>query len=106
MPRREVMKRHTPKKERWDPALLAKVIGDDRARRELLWLRAKEKEDERSVRDLERVDPDLLDRLRSAGCDLEDHAAEHPRDRRERFARLWHERFDWHIQTLDRRRHG
>ena len=78
------------------------IAADDLARRELLWLRAKEKEDEVLARDLERADPGLVSRLSEAGCDLEGCADEEPRDRRERFGRLWDDRYEWHARSARR----
>jgi hypothetical protein len=39
------------------------IVGDAAARRELLWLRAKEKEDEEAAAALERLDPGIVDRV-------------------------------------------
>ena len=45
-------------------AALDRIARDPTARRELLWLRAKEKDDLETVRSLERLDPGLGERLR------------------------------------------
>jgi hypothetical protein len=90
-------------REPFDGLAYARMIENDHARRELLWLRAQEKEDEWSMRDLERVDPDLVDRLRAAGCDVEEHPGELPRERSERFGRFYDERLHWHMRMFARR---
>jgi hypothetical protein len=51
-------------------AALMMCTADAPARREWLWLRAMEKRDHDSARDLERVDPALLDRMERAYGDL------------------------------------
>jgi len=42
---------------------MSEIYRNAKLRRELLWLRAMEKGDEDSVRDLEKVDPGLRDRV-------------------------------------------
>jgi hypothetical protein len=79
------------------------TMTDDHARRELLWLRAKEEDDETSARDLERLDPELVERLRAAGADLAGRADESPSARRERFAQLWDDCYERHRRDLFRR---
>lgn len=65
------------------------------ARRELLWIRAKEKGDRRTARDYERMDPGLKARMQAL---LE----QRPEDRRpgDAYARLWHVRYDAHAGDL------
>jgi hypothetical protein len=69
---------------------LARILRDDRARREWLWLRAREKEDDESLRCLERADRDLPSRM--AACDAEVGAIDDPRARKEAYGRLLDER--------------
>jgi len=56
--------------EGWLEGLEA-ICADDEARRELLWLRAKQNDDESSIRALERIDPGLPDRLSWASARFE-----------------------------------
>ena len=53
-------------------AALMICTGDAPARREWLWLRAMEKQDHDAARNLERVDPALLDRLERVYGDLQE----------------------------------
>lgn len=73
---------------------LRRVCEHDEIRRELLWLRAQEKEDAESIESLERVDPRLRERMRAFMAETRPDLIENPRQRREAFARLWHQRFD------------
>ncbi len=82
-----------------DLRVLEKIVADADARRELLWLRAHEKEDEDEARALERTDPGIVARLKAAGFDIGDDPDEVPRMRRERFARLWHDCYDRHAEA-------
>ncbi len=82
---------------------LSRIVENDHARRELLWLRAMEKDDTDSARDLERVDPGIPGRLRADGVDITVHDDELPRARRERFGRLFDECFQRHAERLARR---
>lgn len=68
---------------------IERIVADHHARRELLWLRAKEKGDHALALDLERVDPDLVARLRRAGFDVDERHGESARARSERFGQLW-----------------
>lgn len=77
---------------------LLRITHDAEARREFLWLRAIEREDVETARDLERLDPGIVDRLRAAGFDVEDHPDEPSRERRDRFARLQNHHFEWHAR--------
>lgn len=81
-------------------SMMLRFLEDEDARRELLWLRAKEEGDELAARDLEYVDPSLIDRLRAAGVDVDEHPGEGPAERRKRFARLWDECWTRHEQRL------
>ncbi len=78
------------------PWVVETIVANAHARRELLWLRAHEKEDLTMARELEEIDPGLIGRLRAAGIDPTDPPDEDARDRRERFGRLWHECYRRH----------
>ena len=78
------------------PRVFKQIVGNAHARRELLWLRAHEKEDVDMARELEEIDPGLVDRLRAAGVDFADRSYELPRDRRERFGQLFDECYRRH----------
>lgn len=89
--------------------VVRRIVSDAHARRELLWLRAHEKEDVALARELEEIDPGLVDRLRAAGIDLDDRPAEHPRERRERFGQLFDDCYRHHelaAEASHRRRHA
>jgi hypothetical protein len=73
---------------------LRRVCAHDQIRRELLWLRAQEKEDAESIDSLERADPGLRERMRAFMAEARPDLIENPRQRRKAFARLWHQRFD------------
>ena len=73
---------------------LRRVCEQDEIRRELLWLRAQEKEDTESIESLERADPRLRERMRAFMAETRPDLIENPRQRRQAFARLWHQRFD------------
>jgi len=75
------------------------ICQDDGARRELLWLRAKEKGDAEVVALLEGVDPGLLERMR----DVESSIRDEPDDRRRSaaYARAWDECFQRHAARLE-----
>jgi hypothetical protein len=60
---------------------IGQIVADSQARRELLWLRAKEKGHDEDAADLERIDPTVVERLRAAGFDVGDRADEEPRQR-------------------------
>ena len=72
---------------------LRRVTTHDQIRRELLWLRAQEKEDVESIESLERADPGLRHRMRAFMAETRPDLIEDPRKRRQAFARLWHRRF-------------
>ncbi len=73
---------------------LERACAEDETRRDLLWLRAQEKEDDESIESLERVDPGLRARMRAFMAETRPDLIEDPRQRRQAFARLWHRRFD------------
>jgi hypothetical protein len=73
---------------------LRRVCEHDETRRELLWLRAQEKEDAQSIASLERADPGLRARMREFMAETRPDLIEDPRQRQRAFARLWHRRFD------------
>lgn len=81
--------------------IFEKLIADPHARRELLWLRAKEKGNEGDARDIERVDPGVVARLREAGFDV-DVGLDERRSLRERFGRMMDERQRQHMDRLAR----
>ena len=73
-----------------DARTLQQIATNAHSRRELLYLRALEKGDEREARSLLRVDPSIVQRLRSVGLDPEQGGeSELPRERRDRMGRLW-----------------
>ncbi len=76
------------------------LVCDRHARRELLWLRAKERGDDASARDLERVDPAIVERLSAAGLDVADRCAEPPAVRSDRYGRLFDACFEHHVALL------
>ena len=80
--------------------IVKRLMADGHARRELLWLRAKEKEDEATARDLERVDPGVVQRLQAAGADIAERDYEGSWERRERFGRLWDECRERHASLI------
>ena len=73
---------------------LERVCAHDQVRRELLWLRAQEKEDAESIASLERADPELAARMRAFMAEWRPDLIEDPRRRRRAFARLFQRRFD------------
>jgi hypothetical protein len=73
---------------------LKRIIQDSEVRRDLLWLRAQEKEDAESVASLERADPGLRSRMDVLIAERRPDRMEDPRQRREEFARLYQLRFD------------
>jgi hypothetical protein len=82
--------------------VLEEIVADHHARRELLWLRATEKGDEDAARDLERVDPELVARLRRAGLEVDECGEESARARAELFARLWDRCHARHLASFRR----
>jgi hypothetical protein len=50
--------------------ILERMAADSAIRRELLWLRAKEKEDEETARELEELEPGLRERMAELVRDL------------------------------------
>ncbi len=79
--------------------LLEPIAANAHSRRELLYLRALEKEDDREAQSLLRVDPNIVQRLRAMGIDPEEGGArELPRERRERMGRLWDACWRYHAR--------
>ena len=78
-----------------DADTLDRICRDDTARRELLWLRARERADWLSVRLLEDTDPGIPTRLKAAGVDIED-------DRSTYFLEAWDETYARHAARLMR----
>ena len=72
---------------------LERICNDDRARRELLWLRAQERDDAMSLAALELADPDLRGRMSRLVHQRGVDAILDPGRRREAFGRLWDEHF-------------
>jgi hypothetical protein len=81
-------------------AALDRIARDPAARRELLWLRAKEKDDLETVRSLELVDPGLGERLRPCVQKLLVDEGTCSRDRQDAYARFWTERVGFHAPEL------
>ena len=81
-------------------AALERIAADDHARRELLWLRAMEKEDTETALDLEQVDPGLLDRLGDVRAGFRALGPLSPLQRRDWFAAQWHACYDRHAGDL------
>ena len=80
-----------------DVEVLAKITASAHARRELLYLRALEKDDERMARSLLSSDPDIVRRLRAHGLDPEEGGEwELPRERSERMGQLWEACWRYH----------
>lgn len=67
-----------------------RFVGDDRRRREWLWLRAREKEDVTSLESLARADPELPARMRAIDDEL--GKLVDARERREAYGRALDER--------------
>ena len=85
--------------EDWNDETLRRMTDDPIARRELLWLRAKEKGDDVSVADLERTDPELADRMRDVEW-IGDLPA--GRKRADAYGRAWDQRWKFHALRLRR----
>ena len=81
-------------------SVVERMISYAQARRELLWLRAKEREDEISADDLQHVDPALIERLRAAGADIDERPGEDLEARRVRFGELWDQCYRRHAIEL------
>ncbi len=77
------------------------ICEDDVARRELLWLRAKEKGDAEMAALLEDVDPELPARLREVDAEIRLERDE--RERREAYGRAFDACFERHAARLGRR---
>ncbi len=79
--------------------LLEPTAANTHSRRELLYLRALEKEDDREAQSLLRVDPNIVQRLREMGIHPEEGGEwELPRERRERMGRLWDACWRYHAR--------
>jgi hypothetical protein len=81
---------------------MMRICRDNEARRELLWLRAKEKDDEDAARSLERADPGIVARLMPVVEDYlaRGHRMDTWRERSEGYGELWDERFAYHAVRL------
>lgn len=73
---------------------LKRITQDSEVRRDLLWLRAQEKEDAESVVSLERADPQLRGRMEVLMAERRPDLMEDPRERRAEYSRLWELRFE------------
>ena len=85
-----------------DIRLFEKVVADPEARRELLWLRAKEKGYDDDARDIERIDRGVVERLRAAGFAVDVRPDDVRRGRRERFGQMMDERQEQHMERFRR----
>lgn len=74
---------------------LEHVVADAQARRELLWLRAKEKGDAWTISDLKRADPEIEERLQAAQGPFDDQAD---------FGRLYDQCLDRHLRRFTNRK--
>jgi hypothetical protein len=81
-----------------DVHIFERIVRNVDARRELLWLRAKEKEDDEAAFDLERIDPGIIERLRASGADIEERQSEGSRERRDRYGLAYDECFERHAR--------
>jgi len=70
------------------------ICRDTSARRELLWLRAMEKQDQLSIEILERGDRTLRRRMTALLEQRGLPGPDHPDSRSEIFAAFWHEHFE------------
>ena len=79
-------------------SVLERIASDPAIRRELLWLRAKEKFDEETAKDLEKVEPGLRDRMAALVDDFvaRGNRLDTPAEQRDGFGRLEGERFDYY----------
>ena len=76
------------------------ACSSDSLRRELLWLRAMEKQDEEQARDLERVDPELRSRLAEVVARAD---GLNPGAARELYGRAQDERMETVLAIVERR---
>lgn len=81
-------------------AAIERIVRDPIARRELLWLRAHEKDDSETARDLERTDPALRARMRDVLDRFDASDIWRDRDRRDWFGREWDRRYQAHTGDL------
>jgi hypothetical protein len=70
--------------------VVARICGDPTLRRHFLWLRAREKGDVETVRDLEAVDPMLSSRMAALEAEFvaRGNPMETPEERRRAFGRM------------------
>jgi hypothetical protein len=82
-------------------SVLERIASDPAIRRELLWLRAKEKNDEETVKDLEEVEPGLRERMAVLVAEFvaRGNRLDTPSEQRDAYGRLQDERFD-HFAAL------
>ena len=76
--------------------VIERMCRDPAIRRELLWLRAKEKLDQETAQSLEEVEPALRDRMATLVAEFvaRGNRLDTPAEQREGFGRLQDERFD------------
>jgi hypothetical protein len=89
-----------------DAAALRRDCDDARARRELLWLRAMEKGDEESVRDLELVEPGLRQHTQAVVAGCRQRGGAWVTERRDAYGDRFLERFAFHARRLAQARRG
>jgi hypothetical protein len=82
---------------------IEQILTNSHARRELLWLRAKEDGADDDAAVLERLDPAIATRLAASGLDVRELAGEPPHQRRERFGRLFDACYARHVASFEAR---
>jgi hypothetical protein len=75
------------------------IVANSRVRRELLWLRAQQKQYDDQVVHLEQIDPGIRARLSASGFDVGETPDESPRERSERFGLLLERCYARHIRA-------
>jgi hypothetical protein len=80
--------------------LVQEMCANDAIRREMLWLRAKEKGDEDTARDLESVDPTLKTRLLPIVMRIEHRHFRSSREESEAWSEEWHRRLEFHTARI------
>lgn len=85
-----------------DATILESICKDPALRRQFLWLRAREKGDVETARDLEAVDPTLRTRVAALQADFIARGGrlDTPEQRREGFGRMQDELFERCVERL------